>query len=251
LNDEEVRVRFAAAQGLGRFGPAAKRSIEALTTASEDTDPNVRIAAEQALWHIEKRPPTVVSEVASEFMVYDNSDYNKHATILGGFGAAGIPILIQRLQASETLAKQYFEAEAARFETMAARNVPPTPEDKERSQQRAMAIGAELSRIRLRVVDLHEQRVRLAIVEGLAAAGEVDLPALRDALRHEDARVRAYVANALGLLGRDARPAAADLAEALSDRDYAVRIEAAAALEQIDIRLANQTGAKQVLEVLR
>jgi HEAT repeat protein len=176
-------------------------------------------------------------------MTYDNEDYFKHSNILGGFGAAGIPILLQRLYASERLANQYFAAEAAWFALGMNEEEKGNPEHLEAIQREYSALRPSMQRRKWRV---HE-----AIIQGLAAAGESDLTALREALRLENAHVRAGVASALGLLGKNAQSAVPDLVEALSDQDHAVRIEAAAALEKIDIRIARQAGVKQVPDVLR
>ncbi len=54
LRDPDAAVRRAAALALGRYGAAAAEATEALTVATDDPQPHVRAAAEQALAQIRR-----------------------------------------------------------------------------------------------------------------------------------------------------------------------------------------------------
>ncbi|HET7291334.1 MAG TPA: HEAT repeat domain-containing protein [Vicinamibacteria bacterium] len=67
----------------------------------------------------------------------------------------------------------------------------------------------------------------------LVDIGEAAAPALADALRGGDARVRKVVAATLWGMGAKGRAAVPDLAACLGDADYEVRVGAAMALENM------------------
>ncbi len=69
---------------------------------------------------------------------------------------------------------------------------------------------------------------------GEGAGDSEAVPALVEALKHEEGRVRAEAAEELGLIGRPARAAVPALFRALKDTDGLVRLRAAGALAQLD-----------------
>jgi HEAT repeat protein len=70
------------------------------------------------------------------------------------------------------------------------------------------------------------------------------VPALVEALKDENAQVRAGAASALGTIGPEAKVAVSSLTELVQDRDEIVRSEAAAALKKIDPDAAKKAEGK-------
>jgi HEAT repeat protein len=56
LRDRDLRLRRAAATGLSRFGPAAKAALPELRAAALSDDPDLRLAAAEAILAIERMP---------------------------------------------------------------------------------------------------------------------------------------------------------------------------------------------------
>lgn len=90
------------------------------------------------------------------------------------------------------------------------------------------------SQLAMALADADEtvQQVALEALDKLEL-GKDDLPVLRMALKNERAAARAYAANALEAIGRDAESAIPDLIEGLKDGDKGVRGAAASALGAI------------------
>src|SRR5262249_30278087 len=105
--------------------------------------------------------------------------------------------------------------------------------------------------------------VRFAAVEALARGGKEAVSQLVGALKDKRPKVRAGVAQALGLMGPQAKVAQKALAEAAGDKDRAVKEaarkalrrlrpeDAAQLLELIDTLLKIEKDQKEVEEVIR
>ncbi len=79
-------------------------------------------------------------------------------------------------------------------------------------------------------------RVYQDTIRDLQRIGPPAVPALREALKDPDSRVRVYAADALLGIGYEAKDAVPDLTEALKDKDNYVRASAGEALEAIGSR---------------
>jgi HEAT repeat protein len=56
LAERDVRLRIAAASGLVRFGPDARPALPELIKAVMSTDPELRLAAAEAILAIDRKP---------------------------------------------------------------------------------------------------------------------------------------------------------------------------------------------------
>jgi HEAT repeat protein len=180
LEDEDPDMRVAAANALGEIGPEAMEAVPALVWAAlEDEDRDVRSVAVWALGGIE---PEVAISVLSRVLEDGDPDQVRTSAILGLRQSKGeaVPALIRAL------------------------------EDK-------------------------DPDMRIAAVEVLGWIGpEVAeaVPVLIRVLEDDaDPRVRESAAYELGYMGSEAVPA---LTRALEDEDPGVRSAAAEALEQIE-----------------
>jgi HEAT repeat protein len=90
-----------------------------------------------------------------------------------------------------------------------------------------------MAKDRLAAMAEGDPAIQSEIVTELAALGVNILPVLRQALKDARPVVRATAARAIGRIGPRALPAAEDLIAALQEEEWAVRREAATALEAI------------------
>jgi hypothetical protein len=88
----------------------------------------------------------------------------------------------------------------------------------------------------LRELPAPERETLVRLLRAVAPSATPTLPHLIQALRHQRPEVRRGAALALGAMGEAARPATAELRQALDDRDAGVRDAAADALRRIEVR---------------
>ena len=176
LMDQNVLVRQEAARTLGAIGPKARAALPALLAALKDKEPAMRAAAAEGL---------------------------------RGIGPEAVPALQQLLVDQNVLVRQ----EAAR--TLGA--IGP----KARAAMPAL----------LAALKDKEPAMRAAAAEGLGGIGpeaQVAVPLLLDGLKDKDPSLRASAATALGGIGaREAIPA---LKEALKDTDDKVKVASVGSL---------------------
>ncbi len=97
LDEKEPVSLFQSATALGKIGPPAKQTVPLLIRALKHSDRDVRIAAAQALWRIEKSTAGV--PVLAELLHEDLKDRDtpqlvkSAATVLGEMGPAAKPAL--------------------------------------------------------------------------------------------------------------------------------------------------------------
>ena len=236
--DRDPWVRYYAARALGHFGhPEARDAL--LDLAIRDALPPVRIAAVEAL--AELGDPAALTALRP---VADDPDAAVAAPALLALGAARDPDTldallgalthaerVRRLAASRALARRADPASVAAVAGIAPRAADA--EERELALEALSAIGDE--RAVAALVDLaRDPRLCAGVVGALGRLPEERVAWLRPALENDDVGVRCAVIEALGRMRH--RAASALLAEALGDREPAVRAAAAHALARLDLR---------------
>jgi HEAT repeat protein len=192
--DESAAVRAAAANALGRMGPAAKIAVPALLAALKDKEPGPRAAAAQAVGLVQAEPEDAMPLLVDAL---NDSDRNVRLAVMAGLAqygpkaqraAAGLGNLIAkdespdvRKKAAETLSLIGPDGKAA-----AAALVDALQKDKDVDVRRWASIA-------------------LAKMAGEAKDSVPNLAAtLATVLEKEPDRfVRGHAAHALGKLGKD------------------------------------------------
>src|SRR5262249_14464696 len=93
--DKEFSVRVVAAQALGHIGPAAKKSIPALITASDDKHTPLRLQAVVALGRIDSDSREVQATLGKALRDKDEGVCREAAKALVGIGKAAVPTLVE------------------------------------------------------------------------------------------------------------------------------------------------------------
>ncbi len=97
-------------------------------------------------------------------------------------------------------------------------------------EELVMALRAAIREASLHDLDERVRALAGKAISQLDAQSPADVPALLEALRHDEPAIRFGAAHGLGDLGRAAGAAFGPLAQALQDRDLGVRVQAARAL---------------------
>jgi HEAT repeat protein len=82
LAHENSRVRVAAADALGRIGPAAIDATKALGTAIEDKDARVRAAATRALWEVRPEDVADLLRLIDKLLEIEKKESETSAAVL-------------------------------------------------------------------------------------------------------------------------------------------------------------------------
>ncbi len=250
LKHPDPEVRYQAAALLVKLGPVGKIAVPELKEALQDTNGFVRVKAAEALWAIEKTSPTILVPVLTQALKSKDAELRAAAApVLGKMGAkakSAVPALISALRDKDD--GVLVEVAAALAE------IGPTA--KEAAPALLKIIGAEdrgilesfvvvaLGNMGPGVVDdlikalpdMAVQRRRVA-AEALGLIGQNAKPALTAlalSLKDSDGQVRVQTAQTLGKIGSDAKEAVPPLRTALKDAVIHVRLEAALALWRID-----------------
>lgn len=211
LSSDEVQVRRAAAQRLGRLSPALARPL--LRKALDDPDGEVRLAAARAAVELNAKDlgPRVVP-------------WLHERDVRLRLAAVDVLLLAPAAEAIEPLGRALADPDARVRRGAAAALGAMDRVAHEPAEVRGRAAVQLLGRL-----DDSETQVRVAVVDSLARLGDVRavLP-LISKLQDGEANVRVAVARALGVLG-DARATSALLMVA-RDRDVQVTAQAVRAL---------------------
>jgi HEAT repeat protein len=242
--------RGLAATALGTLGQRARAAVEAIRVALDDEDMEVRVAAAQALWQIERQVDTklLLTLAQGEGPVFGRRRFSMPVwQELGPEAQAAVPGLLQALQSSDEtmrhcatialgcmdqsiLPKEAAWALAARLKdgSIAVR------------RRAAFALGnmgpkaGEAVPTPIEALQDIDRDIRVAAASSLGDIG----PAASTAAPHlgralKDGDIRTTAAYALGCIGPAAKAAVPDLIEALKDKDEWTRSSAAQALGRI------------------
>lgn len=209
LHDVYPEVRKSAAKALGQIGrPAANALVEALTTR----DAGIRKMAAQALGQAGPDVKKAVPDLIEALQDKVNDVRMAAIDALGEMGEEGkeaAPQLARLLRDPNLRVRERVRAALASIGPAA---VEPL----------SNALGEEEK------IEVRMDAIQLIAVFGPAAKKAV--PALRNALKDGDPRIRAAAANALGKMELDGADAVPDLLTALKDKKLAVQSEAVTAL---------------------
>ena len=187
LGDVEPEVRFAAADGLAKIGPAADRASGALAATMGDENPHVRALAARALGKIGPGAKLAAGALAEATRDTVPLVRDEAARALGEIGPEGIAELVKQTTG---------EGAGARTRTAKALGMVGRPG----------ILGLILA------LGDGDHRTRSYAAEALGLIGEpAKLAAanLAKALRDDDREVRAAAATALGKMGSGAGPGVA------------------------------------------
>jgi HEAT repeat protein/S1-C subfamily serine protease/DNA-directed RNA polymerase subunit RPC12/RpoP len=211
--------RARAAQILGEIGPEARLAVPELIKALNDPSDLLRRSAAEAL---AKTGPPNKQDLALLRQTLKAKTLEGRlyaAAALGNLGADARPAAPDLLEALK-------EADADTNVRQAAARALGKIDAREQAQPGLQA-----------ALDDADKEVRVAAGEALAAlclASGGNVPGLLGMLKHKDGEVRAHAARALAKLGRDAKPALADLIKAVKeDKDKQVLKAALETLAQI------------------
>jgi HEAT repeat protein len=228
LKHPDPEVRYQAASLLVKLGPVGKIAVPELREALQDTNGFVRVKAAEALWAIEKTSPTVLVPVLTQALKSKDSELRAAAApVLGKMGAkakSAVPVLIDALRDKD---------DGVLVEVVAAL-AEIGPAAKEAAPALLNMIGAEDRGI-----------LESFVVVALGNLGPSVVDNLIKALPDKAVQRRRVAAEALGLLGPNAKPAITALALSLKDSDDQVRLQAAKSLGKIG------PDAKEAVSALR
>jgi HEAT repeat protein/energy-coupling factor transporter ATP-binding protein EcfA2 len=227
LKGEDARLRWRAAEALGRLGAVDPEIIRALQEVLKDEDALVRRSAAEALGQLRAADEETIRALQEVLKDEDSWVRWRAAEVLGFLGAVDPEVIralrealkdknaLVRWNAAEALGR----LRAADEKTIQALQEALKDEDSWVRWRAAGALG------RLGAAD-----------EGTIQALEETIRALLRALKDEDALVRVSAAGALGLLGAADEETIRALLEALRDEDATVRDVAFGALWEISER---------------
>jgi HEAT repeat protein len=215
----QIAVRREAAKILGQQGSAAKGAIAALVkTAKKDGDLHVREEAIRALGLIGRDAVPDLIKLLKK--ASENLTRAEAATALGEMGKdarEAVPALVEALHDPDEIVRLVV-ARAVGKMYVADKHLQTAFE--------ALVESATTDR---------SESVRIAVVRTLATVGPEAVPTLMLILETNSSACT-DAANALAEIGKEARPAAFVLAEALRDPEVSVRLAAARALGEIGAR---------------
>jgi HEAT repeat protein len=250
LKAGDPKERLAAANELGRRGPAAGGAVTALGEAVGDGDLSVRAASAEALGKVGilARPalPALLAALADSEEPVRKAARDAMATI--GFLRDDVSVLADALKHTSPAVRLYAVQAIEGTGADPAAAVPVyavalKDADAEVRQQAARSLGKLGPKARGRVLPLllaarkdGDAGVKSAAEEGLAALGPSaaeDLAALRTAAKDSSPEVRAYALKGIAGLGPAAKSAVPELVVALEQPDKETRRLAAEALVKL------------------
>ena len=209
LASDKASDRYYAIWTLGWIGTAASQTAPQVIQALADKDEGVRRKAAYTLGRIAPDAKIAIPALIKTFADANSEVRQAAADALSKFGPAAVPPLIDALKADSASTR----SEAAR----ALGTIGSDARD---------AIPA------LKALFLASDKVGNSAGEALAKIGKPAVPALSEALKHDNAAVRAQAVRLLGKIGADAVPT---LVDALADKNVDVRLGAAGALTPLRI----------------
>jgi HEAT repeat protein len=257
LADKDVKVRREAAVALWRMGPGAKAAVPALGKALADEDVKVRRDAAATLWRVGPAAKAAVPALAGALKDKDGEVRWGAAGALGAVGpeaGAAVPRLTDALKDKDLEVRHFAARALVRVGDRAAREAAAPvlrevlgkgdPDQRLRAELIVLLwqIGpaAAPAPSRLDPGDLHTAAKMLQGVyttKADEATRRNAVPTLLGAFEGTtDAVYRASFAQALGVIGPDARAAIPALREGLKDKDEKVRTAAAEALKKIQTK---------------
>ena len=227
LKQPEPAMRTAATDVLGAIGPAAKEAIPALANLLGDQEQEVSRHAALALGRIGPAAVPELIEVARW--------RGRYATDMASTAFATLKADTATVRELVKLMGNIKEDPAVRaFAAKALGNMP----DKARGQMPEL----------IRLLGDENNDVRSAARWALGQTGPKGIPALREALKNSDPRVRAGAAFAIGSVGLAAEEAVPDLLRAMKDEDRTVRIDAVLAVGKTQV--TSDTVVKSLIQVM-
>jgi len=242
LKDPDAGVRWAAADSLGRIGPAAKSAVPALAAALEDKEirsivadalagigpeakqavpglvqivrnekePSLRYTAGVALVRIDKTAAGPAAPLLAEALRNPDGRYRHDAIMLlisiGPAGKEATPVLTEMLLRDKQLYARHMAALALGY-GRDPRSVAPLLEALEKDSESAV------------------RNTALQSIGLLGADATAAVPALEARLKDADVGARIVSAEALWRINKDAKKAVPVLVDALKDKnDYMVGI---------------------------
>jgi HEAT repeat protein/V8-like Glu-specific endopeptidase len=233
--DKNAEVRQSALRSLGKMGGNGKDTIlPALTTAMQDSEHEVRVAAALALESMDNLGATDMALLTSMLKQQDSEVRACGARALGKMGPrakAALPALVEAFKGTDNAVRCAAIGALARLGTEAKTALPSFTDalgdsDVEIRKQAAVAlakIGPDAkpaANALANVVNDPDKDVRRNAVRALASIGVGTKPvvsALAQALKGEDKELRIEVAVALGEIGPAAKDAVANLIACLED----------------------------------
>lgn len=251
-NKREAPLRAAAAQALGKIGPEAASSTEALAKRLRDKNPQVRQQAAEALGQIGPAAAKATSSLIAALKDHDAREAARTALIRIGepaadaaqkaladdslrFDAATVLMKIAVEKAKESGVDQ---PTASDLKSLQLVLLDPNRSATERASAAASlaTLGADGFAVLISAFEV------LPVAETAAAAfagvGDEAVPLLVEALQHEQLGVRGAAANALGHIGPAASKSVPALVRAMQDQDHDIRYRAVRALDRFGVKAA-------------
>jgi HEAT repeat protein len=230
LQDENKQVRLIAAEALGKIGDS--RAVSALIPALQDEDRDVRQAAVNALGKI--GDPQVIPFLTRALQDEDTDVCQAAAEALGKIGdPQAIPALIQAFESWKIDLKKGSSKQTSSLEEILLQIKANWSVEVRQAIVKALGEIGDPQAVPALIDALKDEdwRVREAAVEALRKIGPPALPALIEMLKDKREWVRQATVQALGEIG-DSRATSA-LIRALGDKDEGVRQAAAEALSKL------------------
>jgi len=258
IHAKNENVRFHATKALVDIGEVA---VPSLVSALKKQEPAVRVAAVDVLGNIGPAAKEAVHDLAT-LLGDENQDVSRHAaSALGRIGPAAVPELIEVARwrgryatdmASTAFANLKADDATVRELVKLMGNVKEDPAVRAFA---AKALGYMPEKARgempglIQILGDENNEVRTAARWALGQTGPQGIPALREALKNGNPRIRAGAASALGSMDPAAEEAVPDLLSALKDEDRTVRLDAVLALGKT--RVTSDTVVRALDQVLQ
>lgn len=246
LKDPSSRVRAKAVRTLGNRGSEAKSAVPALIETLKDSDSYVRENAAEALGNIGPAAKDAVPALVSSLADTDKPVREKAAEALGKFGQdakVAVPALARSLKdpaagVRQKTAWSLFNLGPTAEEAAAGLAAALGDMDREVRDPAAKAlvsIGGAAVQPLMSVLSRDEDGWGVSgAINTLGGIGRPAVPALREALKSGDARLRARAVSTLERIGRPAKDASPVLKALLASADDDARYNILKALWRIE-----------------
>lgn len=264
LDNESSLVRGTAAYALGGIGEPAKGAVPALADALRDerTEGTYTVSFRAAVALVKIGQPAVPaliqalvdpSSLARANAAYALGEVGYASGGIGELAEEALPALIEMLRDKDK------EARGRAAYALGGIGEPAIPaliealnhEDRDVRSNAAYALGRigepakDAVPVLMKAMS-NDDYVRLGAAEALGKIGEPAVPALVEALNHEDEDVRRNAASVLGKIGELPKGAVPALIKRLGDEDLYVRYNATIALSRI-----GEPAVPALIEALR
>lgn len=251
-NKREGALRAAAAQALGRIGPDAASSTDALEKRLRDENPQVRQQSAEALGRIGPAAAKATTALIAALKDHDARDEARTALILIGEPAADAvqkalsddsvrfdaAVVLMKIAVEKGRENQVDQPTVSDLKSLRLVLRDPKRPAAERATAAAALASLGEDGFAVLVSAFEEPAIAETAAAAFAGVGAQAVPPLVEALQHEQPGVRGAAAHALGHIGPAASKSIPALVRAMEDQDHDIRYRAVRALDRFGVKAA-------------